>query len=431
MIRIIDDKFRSDARLNYLTQVVNVSAGFMFVTLAIRCSGIDTYGMFVTLLSAGGSFSNLISFKTNESVVRFYRRGIIKENPEIQYFSIVAGLVLDLVAALLLAGIVLLSAKLVAYNLLKLPSAISDIHLYALAVGSLFLRGTGFGLLTAQEKFVAVSILGALEQVVKVLLVGAFLGWKRTLDLSLLVLVWSIASVPFTLYYIAVSVRSLSHTTGRRWFRPKWVRIYFKFAASTFFSSAIKSGHKNLDTLLLGYFSNPASVGLYTLFRQFSSPIEMLSAPYAAQIFPKFVDAASRRLAEPISIAISEGSKTLLKHGCLAMISLLPCILLYLKWHDLKVGLRECIALALTVLSSFLLQGLWWSRALSLATQPSLSVQANAIAAVCVLVFLPASIFVFGGLVGAALATFVGAVAQFFFWNRSLHVAIEDLNRPV
>ena len=292
---LIDKKFISNARVNYVAQLLGMGLGFISVTLLVKFGGLELYGMMAVMLALGATVTNLISFRTNEALVRFYKRGASKSNHELQYFSVSAGLCLDIVTGLALLTIIQIFAEAIGLYLLKSTTQQDAISLFSLMASANFLRGTGYGLLTAQEQFNAISVLGVLEQGIKVVCIGLGIWSLEDLQLHNIMLLIFISSIPFTFYYIFIAVKQLFTRPLRRWTRKKWVRLYWSFSLNTFISSTLKSGYKNMDAVILGYFSSPAMVGLYNLFKQFISPLNMLSAPYSSQIYPKFVDALSKK----------------------------------------------------------------------------------------------------------------------------------------
>lgn len=417
---LLDKKFISDARLNYLAQILNIFLGFIFVTQVVKFAGLEVYGMLAVLLALGATVTNLISFRTNEALVKFYRRAIARKNDELKYFAILAGLVVDAITGLALLVIIQFFAETIEVKLLKTHEAQHAVVLFSYISAIQFLRGTGYGLLTAQERFKVINLLSVVEQATKVVCLVLAVWVSHQLILKTILLTTLVSSIPFTLFYLFIALRLLFNRPLRRWMRAKWIRLYWNFSASTFVSSTLKSGHKNLDAVILGYFSSPATVGVYNLFKQFISPVEMLASPYANQIYPKFVDALIRKSIEPVKLAIQQGSRTLLLQGCTIMLGVLPIAYVYFEWNNIKIAASDYLAFFVLIVASLMVQRLWWTRALSLATNPRLSITANSIALVITILVMPVLVSHLGGVLGAASSILVINAFLYYFWGKEL-----------
>lgn len=418
---LINKKFLSDIRLNYLVQALNVCFGFFTITIVIKHSDINVYGMLTIIMAVGATLTNFIGFRTNEAVVRYFKRGILKNNRELQFFSLVAGSIIDVTIGVLTLIIMHFFAGVIAFYLLKDSVQIEAVELYSILVAQMFLRSTGYGILTAKERFKQISIISALEQMIKMIIFGCGALVLYEFQLDDIMILMLIAALPFTVFFLYVLSEELSRPPIRRWLRARWFNHYLRFSLSTFSSSILKSGHKNLDELVLGYYSNSATVGIYNLFKKFIAPLSMLATPYASQIYPKFVEAFSNQSIEAVQSTIQKGSRTLTIHGCLIMLPILPVAYMYFSWNKIDVSKTEYIAFFILLFSSFILQRLWWARSFSLATKPQLSIAANAIALVATCVVLPILISLFSGILGVVISIFIINIYLHLFWIRQLH----------
>lgn len=379
------------------------------------------------MVAFGSTVTNFLSFRTNEALVRFYTRGKVKNNQELQYFSIVAGLILDVVTGVIMLITIQFSAEAIATHLLKSKEDIDAVYMFSYIASAYFLRGTGSGLLTAKEYFVAANVLSVLEQALKVSLVLWGVGRAEDLNLQMLMVLIFASSIPITLLYLIIAYKHLFQIPPGRWVHTKWIRFYWYFSVSTFVSSTLKSGHKNIDSVILGYFSSPSIVGIYNLFKQFISPIEMLAAPYALQIYPKFVHALSAKKIDPIAESIRQGSNSLLRNGCLVMLVTIPSAYIYFSWVDIRLIGKDYVSFFILLAASFIIQRLWWSRAFSLASKPGLSITANITALVITLFTMPILITLLGGLLGAAVTILLNSTILFFYWTKAFKVAYDNL----
>ncbi len=85
---LIDARFKGNVLFSYGAQVATIGLGFISVTIITRYAVIETYGMvsMMTLLSA--ILSNLLTFRTSEAVVNFYKRGQAENMPGLSELSL-------------------------------------------------------------------------------------------------------------------------------------------------------------------------------------------------------------------------------------------------------------------------------------------------------------------------------------------------------
>lgn len=93
--KIIDKSFIKNILTNYGTQICLTGLGFIWVSLITYNAGIAVLG-YVSLLNAmGATFTNFVSFRTNESVISFYRQGITQHKYCLCSLALLGGIILD------------------------------------------------------------------------------------------------------------------------------------------------------------------------------------------------------------------------------------------------------------------------------------------------------------------------------------------------
>jgi O-antigen/teichoic acid export membrane protein len=194
---------------------------------------------------------------------------------------------------------------------------------------------------------------------------------------------------------------------------------FARFNVTTFFSSALKAGSRNVDTLVLGYVTTPAVVGLYSLFRQFLAPLPFASAPIATLTYPKFVQAVIERRHADARQAIAAVNRKLSLVYATLLLLVGPALLGYLYWMHIGVGTPELLALAMMALTAYLSGRLWWARPYANAVDPVISLRANLYATLAILVLLyPLTSAL--GMAGTALCMLSQAVLLVIYFRKLL-----------
>lgn len=420
---LIDARFKGNILYSYGTQIISIGAGFLSVTIITRYAGIETYGMVSMMTALSGVLSNLLTFRTNEAVVKFYKRGRIENDQGLCRLALQMGMMLDLLVGVLLFLLVIGFSSTIAESLLKHPEMKGSVSIFAGVMLSTFLRGSPLGLLVALERFKFVNTLNVIEPLLKmILLVGIIaIGWKVTF----VNIIWTmlLPSIAITALIYFLPVRELLGPLRRASFPRHLLSDYTRFSISTFVSSSLKAGNQHIDSMILGYLTNPVNVGLYNLFRQFLTPTVMLASPFSAQIYPRFVQAVTERKQEAIRETIKHANHLLLR-GFIAMVAVIvPGLYLYGKFTDLHLTTMQYGTFVVMVINALLLQQLWWNRAFSLSVNPAWTVQANVIATIFMLTCVTFGVVTLG-FPGVALGSSVVLLVLHIFWRSRLGVAI-------
>jgi len=310
-------------------------------------------------------------------------------------------------------------APTIATSLLKHPEMKTGVAIFAGVMLSSFLRGAPLGLLVAEERFRFINSLNVIEPILKTLLLLCIVvaGWTITFERIIWTMLLPSLVITATVYYFPL----------RKMIGPlRSVRIprqhlgdYARFSVSTFVSSSLKAGNQNIDTMILGYFTNPANVGFYNLFRQFLTPTAMIASPFSAQIYPRFVKAVTERRPEAIRDTINHANRLLLRGFLLILSIIVPGLYIYGKLNNLKLAAIHYSTFGIMILTALFLQQLWWCRAFSLSLNPAWSVQAGLLATL----FMVTSVYfgvMFFGLLGAALGCLTVSFVLHLFWNAKL-----------
>lgn len=388
-------------------------------TIITRYAGMDVYGMVAVMAALSAILSNLLTFRTNEAVISFYKRGQLEGNLGLCRLALIAGMLLDCVVGLLLFGLMRFFALDIAESLLKRPEFADEVALYSWVILATFVRGTAVGLLAAEERFNYVSGVVFAEALLKVFLLLVFLWRDKPFDLQSVVFTNLVSSISITFLLYRIPAKKL--LLDLRYISTPFYMFaeYFKFSVSTFLSSSLKAGNQNVDTLIIGFFINPTQVGFYSLFRQFLAPISMIATPFASQIYPRFVQCVVERKRDLMRDTIRSGNRILLVGFLVAAGLIAPALYFYGQWNGLSFTTDHFTTFGVMAFGTLLLQQMWWARALSLSLNPNWSIYAGILSS-AVMIFA-GSLFVWlCGLVGAAITGLLSALLLTVYWNIKL-----------
>jgi len=426
---LIDSLFKGNVIFSYGTQAMGIMAGFISVTLITRYGGIDIYGMVAMMIALSGVMSQLLTFRTNEAVVNFYKRGKIKNMPGLCRLALLTGMLLDIAVGVVLFLLVKSFALLISTELLKHSNLETGVVIFSGFMLASFLRGTPIGFLLAEERFRLINSLKLVEQILKIVLFGIMIGFGIKMTFENVMWAMLISAVFVSLIAYLLLLGKLLGPLRSASMPYKYLSEYGRFSLSTFLSSSLKAGSRNIDTIILGYITNPANVGIYNLFRQFLSPVLMLSAPFTVQIYPRFVHAVTENRSDAIKTTITHANGILLRGFVFMLVVIVPALIIYGKWNVLNFGIQHYILLFLMIVSSYISQQLWWSRPFANSVDPVISINGGLMAAV----LLPTLVFLFVslvGLVGVGIGVLLTYAALYVFWVRKLKVAQVLISGP-
>jgi O-antigen/teichoic acid export membrane protein len=418
---MLDRKFKSDTIFAYATQAGTVAVGFVFMLAITRYGSVELYGALMLLVSLSSVLGNAASFRTNESVVAFYKQGEVAGDLARCKFAIYAGILLDILVGSILLAILYLNDRLIASSLLKDAGAEREVALYGWVILVSALKSTPQGFLLATDRIKVVNAINFIEQLSKLIIAVSLVFFRGYLTLKTVIvaaLIPAICAVLIT--YIPLAVALLTHLRTAP-FRVERTLTgdYARFSLSTFTSSALKAGNQNIDTLILGFATDPRIAGIYATFRQFLSPLAFMTVPFESIMYPRFVKAVVEGRRTEIHKAIFSINRKLVRPYGLALIAAIPAILLYDLYIKINLGIMNFLALGIMGATAILRGRLWWSRAFSNSTNPRISMISNAGATLYVLVVLfPASHWL--GMTGTASSMFVLAVVLTSYWFSEL-----------
>lgn len=415
---MLDRKFKRNYLWTLAAQVANLCAAFVFLGAVTRLGGLGVLGQLSLLVSLTAVLGNLLSFRTNEAVLTYFKRAEIDARPDQKKFAVVAGILLDVFVATVLCAIVFFGRSLICEHLLKDRSVEGDVALYGLIIAGLVLRSTPIALLQATEHFRAVNLLTTLEPWLKLALV-LFAHLKDSgLNLHSVVIATLVANLGTLLIAAALA----AHQHARELlavpiYRDRThLRQYLSYCASTFASSTLKAGNQQIDVLVLGYLTQPHVSGLYATLRQFAAPLAFISNPIATISQARFVQAAHQHQLAELAATIARLNRRLAALFAVAAPALALAAWIYGELAHIRYTAWQALALPALLLAGALSASQWWARPFSSATNPRFSLVSNALASALIIVGAPLLILQ-AGLTGAALAQLTMVAVTYLYWR--------------
>lgn len=415
---MLDRKFKTDYLWTLAAQVANLCAAFVFLGTVTRLGGLTVLGQLSLLVSLTAVLGNLLSFRTNEAVLTFFKRADIDARPDQKKFAVVAGMLLDVGVASVLFAIFYFGRSAICEHLLKDPGVEGDVALYGVIIAGLVLRSTPIALLQATEHFRAVNLLTTLEPWLKLGLVLVAYLQNGRLTLHGIVVATLMANLITLL--IAATLAARQHAREllvTPIYRDRaHLRQYLSYCASTFASSTLKAGNQQIDVLVLGYLTQPHVSGLYATFRQFAAPLAFISNPFASISQARFVQAAHQNQLATLADTIGRLNRRLAALFALAAPVLGLAAWVYGELTHIRYTPWQAVALPALLLAGALSASQWWARPFSSATNPRYSLISNALASALIIVGAPLLILQ-AGLTGAALAQLTMVAVTYVYWQ--------------
>ena len=286
--KILNSKLRKDLIFSYFTQAITLTFGFLNIYLITNYVGLYKYGQYSILVTSVGFMSLLITARSGEAIVKFYKKSKIEKNNPAAKTYIIYGFFIDVLTSLFLYGLVILLSDFIASSLLKDDSLRSLVTLFAIINVLVFLKGTMQGYLQAKEMFYffnGIKIFEVIGLSVVLFFSFKFLGTNLVDIINSYIFVYSLSFFVSLLVFCMYYFKEFKST--RVVFSKDTFVKYIKFNMITFTSSTMKAGSRNFDNLILSYFTSPSTVAIYTILKKFFMPISMISKPFRTIMYPK------------------------------------------------------------------------------------------------------------------------------------------------
>lgn len=356
---------------SYVPEFFTVAFTFSLMVVINRVWGVETFGAWALTLSITALVSSVCGAKTEDSVMRLYRKAVDAGTPEQSSALVVLGLGLD-IATFALATLVCLALwSLVLAPLL--PSA--DPTIFALILSAYFIglmRGSFVGVLIAEQRVGFANGARTLDAGLKV--VGIAVMAPLAPESPLIVIAGAYLLAAVVTFFYALAAMLLTQALPRPQFSRSLVNAFGKLNLVTYLSATSKIGGQRLDTVIVAQFVSIEILGLYEVLKRVVTPVQYLHMPlvplYSKPMVSNFDSGAAERNASLIHKSVM-ALTGLLSVYFLVLFVLLPWII---KVQNIVFQPEIYIGVAILAGLAWLNAVTWWLRLFTLLNRPSMLV---------------------------------------------------------
>jgi len=381
--KLFQNKFKKDLLFSYASQGIVILAGFAQLFLINRYFGLEIFGQFSIIVATIGIFASVVTARSSEAVTRFLKREELNANFSNAKLTICIGVIVDFVTALLLLLLSYFVSTLFSELFLKDETLSFELFLYAFVVFFGFMKGTAVGFFQAKEQFSVINFFSAFSALLNVFLIGvAIVYFGNTLKILIISFVFSSGvswGIVF-LFFIFSAKKEYKHIHAS--FNKALIKEYWNFNLKTFLSSSLKAGNQNIENLILGFFVNAESVGIYQTIKKIISPISIMVQPLSMLFYPKMIMYFEFKNALEIKNIIIKATQYI----AILIITFAGVIIvnieLILEFMNVSYKTNYAVYLHIIFLISSITAFLWWVRIFSNTVNPTYSLYLNLMATV-------------------------------------------------
>jgi len=382
--KLLNSKFKKDLSFSYLAQAITISFGFLQLFLINRYFGVATFGQLAIIMSTAGIFSSLLTARSSEAVTRFFKREELNKNYENAKFILFIGFSIDFITAILLVGLIYFASNFIAITFLKDINLQDEIIVYSFITFIAFLRGSMMGFLQSKEMFVKTNIITIIESISKIIVLLTFIFALHKvflIDIIYSFLVASVLSFLYTVYiFLTTYLKEYKNVTYN--FNKILLKEYWSFNLKTFLSSSLKAGNQNIDNLILGYFVDVQTVGIYQIMKKILSPIIVVSAPFSALVYPKLIHFFETNQKDRFKNVILKISSYILIIGVVYSFISYELLEYIFKFMNIKFQDNYLFNYLLLLILMLITSQMWWGRIFANVINVTYSIYQNIFATI-------------------------------------------------
>lgn len=413
--KLINTKFKKDILFSYFTQVIVIIFGFINIYIITNYAGIEKFGQLSILVSTVGFMSLLLTARSGEAIVKFYKREKINHNYQNAKAYLFYGVVLDIITAILLFGLTWALSSFIATSFLKDTTLADVVTTFAFINVFFFLRGTMSGYLQANEMFYIFNGLKIIDVSVLALVLYLTLTSVGSELINIVDSYIYTKIIIFTLTFIIFVIHYVKEFRGIKvQLKKEFLKEYLKFNIITFSSSSLKAGNQNFDSLVLSYFASPTIVGVYAIIKKFFMPIQVMVSPFSTITYPKLTKLWYEKKYKEFDNTIKKIVKllflgTILYFILLSLFSDLLISIFKLEYEDINILLY--LMMGVFIFTPLL----WWTRSFSNIVNPNYSLYAGMYYTIFQIMLLPLAVS-YGGIINLLVVLNLLVFGLFLYW---------------
>lgn len=378
---MLNKRFKINTFITYFANAIVMASGFVLMFIINKYAGVQTYGELAIIISTAGIIAALLTARSGEAVTKFFVREKTYGNLENAKFIVIIGFCVDFILGIFVFLFFYSLSDFIATKFLDRPILAWTVCIYGFITISTFIRGSVRGYFQSHEYFRVINFVQVLEAMLKIvfLLISFFI--LNQVNINYVVYSYIMASFIVTGFILIIFLtRFLKEFKGIKLVKNNLLlKEYFSFNMKTFISTSLKAGNNNLDNLILGYFTDSKTVGIYQTLKNILSPIKFISTPFNMMTYSKLTRLYSEEKYKEFKNLIKTISYKIL------MVSIPVTLLLIifseniLDLMEIKIELLFLISiLSIMSLKSLISLYLWWTRVFSLIVNPIYSINAAA-----------------------------------------------------
>ena len=263
--------------------------GLIGFALTARALGPSQYGILALCFAYARGIERLIAFRSWQPLIKYGAEALHEEDWDALRSLFKFGLLLDIATALLAWAIAVLLVV-VAGPSLGISQDTSRYVIMFCTVLPFQMTGMSVAALRLFDRYQVLAYAQVVGSCIRVLLcaIGVAAGWGLTEFLLLWASMQIVSALNMTiLAFIELRARGIRKVMSAplRGITRRFPGL-FGFSVSSNLSSSIRSSASELDTLLVGYLTDPASAGLYHIAKRIGRIAQQAGAQVQAVLFP-------------------------------------------------------------------------------------------------------------------------------------------------
>ena len=288
--KIIARKFVQDVGVLTIANFVGAAMNFVQGILVARWLGPEFYGVAALVMSYPSLVYTVFDARSVAASVKYLGEYHARGEADRALAMCKLGYIVDCAVACVTFLVLLLTARMVAENVVHDPAVAGLMILYG---GALILRalvGTSNAVLVTLGRFPVLASIEMGTTLLRVALIIGFVlaGWQVA------GVIWAnaVAAAATGLFHAAVAWVLIRRTWGGSIFHGNLkalkgrLRQIFAFLAYTDLTALVGTIPNQLDLILLGYFRSPTEVGYYKLAKSISMVVRYLTKPLQTVTYP-------------------------------------------------------------------------------------------------------------------------------------------------
>ena len=371
---MIDKHFKIHTLITYFSNAIVMGSGFVLMFIINRYAGVETYGELAIIVSTSGIISSLLTARSGEAVTRFFVREKISGNKANAKLVVLIGLFVDLVLGALVFLIFYLLSNSIAIYFLSNPELSYAVWSYSFITLFVFVRGSMKGYFQSHKYFKVLNSINVLESLLKILFLFISFFILNKMNINYIVYSYIMASLSVTIYItIIFTKRFIEEFRGVNILINKsLIKEYFLFNMKTFLSTTLKAGNNNIDNLILGYFTDTKTVGIYQTLKNILMPVNFIATPFSMMTVSKLTKLYEENKILEFKNLIKIITFKIFKIAI--VVSIIIYIVLPYILEILKIENSYQNIFILLIIYSLLILLLWWSRIFATIVNPMMSI---------------------------------------------------------